>query len=468
MVTGLDDRHSFTVTEFAELVREVFTVTFPTDVWIEGEVRNIKRPASGHVYFDLVDAADGSGRTVDALLSVVLFSGTKATVNAQIKRSGGGMRIADGVNVRIRAVPDFYPPQGRFQLRMSGIDPSYTIGQLAAAREELLRRLAAEELLDANAAQGLALLPLRVGLVTAAGSAASADFLQELASAGVGWQVQLAATPVQGEFAHRSIAASIVTLARSGVDVVAVVRGGGARTDLVAFDHEVVARAIATCTVPVLTGIGHEVDTTVADEVAHSAFKTPTACAAHLVDQARLASERARSAWAGIATAAIGQLAQHESRVITAARTASRAAGSALRLADIRRAEAARRARQLAERQLDHHDHRLTRSAAAVGLEARHRLASATVSTDHAADRLGRRATQRLTDAERRLERLDDQRRLLDPARALARGWSITSQNGAVVRSAADLEVGALLTTRFADGTVTSTVRDVDDTPASE
>jgi exodeoxyribonuclease VII large subunit len=450
---------TFSVAEFGQLVSDVLTHTFPHDVWIQGEVRDMVRANSGHVYFTLVDANPEPGRSPDAALSVVLFDSTKRTVNTQLKRSGGTMRIDDGVSVRIRGVPDFYAPQGRLSLRMTGIDPAYTLGQMAASRERLLRLLADEGILHANRQRPVPLVPLRLGLVTAAGSAAAADFLDELAASGIGFEVRLSSTVVQGPGAPPRIAAAIRTCERLDVDVIAVVRGGGARTDLAAFDDELVARAIAGCSTPVLTGIGHEVDTAVADEVAHLAFKTPTACAAHLVGLALAAEDQAATLWRAIATAAGARLIHADTRLTDAAVGAGRAATTALRDADRRTAASARRVRDLTVTQLERSRHRLSGHLASARLLSRHRLDTAEALVSRHRDDMARSARERLSTAEQRLDHAELQRRLLDPAKALARGWSITTAaDGAVVRSVADVVSGSTVTTRVADGTITSTV----------
>jgi len=436
-VTLFEDTHTFTVAELGRLISEVLRVTFPTEVWVQGEVRSIRRPSSGHVYFDLVDPSSEPGRPPDGQISVVLFKGTREVVNNEIRRSGGGMRIDDGIEVRVRAVPDFYPPHGRLQLRMTGIDPAYTLGQLGAARDRLLRVLADEDLLDANRAIAFPVLALRVGLVTAADSAAAADFLGELGRSGYAFDVVFARTPVQGVGAASRIAAAITACARHGVDVIAVVRGGGARTDLVAFDDEAVARAIATAPVPVVVGVGHEIDTSVADLVAHVAVKTPTACAALLVERAAVAERRAEDAWLALTTRAQSCAGAHEHRLEIAARAIGALVRSQLREADHRTVAAASRARELTERRLERGRHLLTRHAQTTALLSRHRLDSAATRIDQVGVRV----------------------RLLDPARTLARGWSITTgPSGAVVRDVHDLAVGATITTRVASGSIVSTV----------
>ncbi len=463
--------HTFTVGELSGLLRDHLARAFPTDIWVQGEVRGISRPASGHVYFDLVDPTTSSGQSPDALLSVALMRTTRQIVNRQIKAAGGGVRIADGVNLRIRCAPDFYPPRGQLQLRMNAIDPSYTLGQLAVAREQLLRTLALENLLERNRRLTFPVSPRRIGLVTAGGSAAAADFLGELDRSTVGWHVIIAATPVQGDGAPVRIAAAIRACERRGVDVIAVVRGGGARTDLVAFDHEHVARTIADCSVPVLTGIGHEIDVSVADEVAHLALKTPTACASHLVDLVRVADARTQEMWHEIVRRARRHIERHDDRVRADAAVAGRAGSLTLQRADRRTVEAARTARHLVDRQLERQRATLDRHATTVRLEAAHRLDRADQYLLDAVAGVRRQARHRLSTATRDVDNFDERRRLLDPARVLARGWTITTTAaGRVVRSTADVAPGARITTRVADGSITSTVdavvdRSIEDHP---
>ncbi len=461
---------TFTVGEFASLVNEVLQHTFPHELWIQGEVRDLNRARSGHVYFTLVDPTDEVGRSADASLNVVLFEQTKHQVNAHIKRTGNDMRIDDGVAVRLRGTPEFYAPQGRLNLRMTGIDPAYTIGQMAASRDRLLRALAEEGLLGRNGATTIPMVPMRVGLVTAPNSAAHADFVEELTSSGFAFDVRLASCAVQGAGAAGTIAGAIQACVAQEVDVTAVVRGGGGRMDLVAFDDEVVARAIAGCPIPVITGIGHEIDAAVADEVSHTSLKTPTACAAFLVARVDRADRETDRLWAAINAAAAQRVVDHQTRVAVAARRAGERVAAVLGQADLRTAAAANRARDLATAQLARADQRLQSHMAEAQLQVRHRLDIARSHVDRTGDRVGDLALRHLRDAQHAIDSADTHVRLLDPARALARGWSITTDAaGAVVRSVTDAAPGTTIRTRLADGTLTSTVDDAQPTePAQE
>ena len=374
---------TFTVAQLNAGIGAALGRAFPDEVWVRGEIANLSRPASGHVYFDLVDG--------DCALSVTLWASDRQVVNAVLRRAGGSVRMTDGTEVRIRVRVAWYPKRGQVSLRMLSIDTAYTLGRLAEARELLLQRLRSEGLLARQPALALSPVPLSVGLVTSDNSAAAHDFLTTLEASGFAWRVVLADTRVQGADAELSVLDALTRLLDSSVDVVCIVRGGGARTDLAVFDGEAIARAIALYPTPILTGIGHETDTTVADLVAHRRCLTPTACAGALVERV--------SEWCA-------------------------------RLHDRRRAIA-----RAALRAVD---------AAVV---------------DRLARQLARDAPRALDHAIRVVDNVETRVRALDPARTLARGWSITRDgDGRLVRSVADAPPGHALVTTLADGTVRSTV----------
>ena len=424
---------TWTVRELSEAIGDRLRSAFPGDVWVRGEIHDLSRPPSGHVYFSLVDE-DDAGRTQ---LSVMLSSTDKVRVNRLLLRAGGRVRMTDGTEVRIRGRLDWYGPRGQLQLRMASIDPAFTLGQLAAARAELLDRLRSEGLLDANRARPLPLVPLRIGVVTSGGSAAEADLLDELLSCGYAFDVKVADVRVQGPEAPTSVAGAITWFSGRDVDVVVVVRGGGAATDLAAFDHELVARAIAASRHPVITGVGHEVDRTVADEVAHTAAKTPTAAAQHLVGLVAAAHRRAEDAFGTIVGRADRCTRHAAERIDRAAARASTAAVSATRSELVRVDDLSARVGQLARRRLDR--------AAERARDAHRRLRTA--------------GHRRLDDAHRDLDVMAARTAAGDPQRAMARGWSITRlDDGTIVRSVADAPPGSVLHTALADGTVRSTV----------
>ena len=401
---------TYTVTELMTATADAIKDRLGGAVWVDGEISG-PRESRGHFYFDLVDR-DGKG-AVSAKVPVALWSRARTKVEQKL-RDAGTVRLEEGVKVRIRGPLELWLAGGRLQLSMSDIDPAFTLEALESERERVLALLRAENLIEKNRDRVLPTMPLHLALITADESAAQADFMHSLAESGLPWRVEFIDSKVQGAGAERTIAAALRTAQRRGVDVIALVRGGGSRLDLAVFDHELVARTIATSSIPVFTGIGHEIDTSVADVVAHTANKTPTACAEALIDIALEVVARSERAWVEIA--------------------------------------------DIVSTTLDFERERLARSArhAAIGARTRltverHRIATTTT-------RLSRSAETTLKSGRQSLEVLSARLSAVDPERTLARGWSITrNAKGEVVRSSADVSVGDTLVTTLSSGTVTST-----------
>ncbi|MDQ1430254.1 MAG: exodeoxyribonuclease large subunit [Actinomycetota bacterium] len=455
---------TFSVGELNALVRDSLRRSFPVEVWVRGEVQNLSRSGAGHTYFAVVEKA-GRGDRVQARLDVALFRDDRRAVDRALAEVPGA-ELGNDVEVRIRGRVTVYPPTGRYQLVMTGIDPVFTVGGIAANRDRVLRALSAEGLLDANARHTLAPVPLRIGLITSAGSAAYHDFVHELERSDYAWQVAVVDVRVQGAAAARRIKWALGELSQLDVDAVVLVRGGGSRADLAPFDTELVARAIAAMPVPVITGVGHEVDRSVADEVAHTACKTPTACAQTLL-------QRVRSFVDGLDDASHRVSAQARRRMAVATRELD---------------DATRRAARTAPSGLVRERARLDRAHGRVDELARRRAAEVGAQLDTCARRvaeLGRRATragaQAVTGREReiitlanhhlsraslRLDATAGAVRALDPRRVLERGYSITRDtDGRVLKRATAVAPGVLLETELAEGRVTSRVETITEEP---
>ena len=179
---------TYTVGDLARAIGRAVTRMFPDEVWVQGEIRDLARARSGHVYFTMVDGDDTDD--IPASLPVTLFASDKAAVNRVLAKSGA-MRMNDGVAVRIRGRVTHYPQRGTVQLRMTWIDTEFTLGRLAADRDRLIKSLSARGLIDRNTSIPMPLVPLRVGLITSVGSAAHADFMDELRSSGFAWQASV-------------------------------------------------------------------------------------------------------------------------------------------------------------------------------------------------------------------------------------------------------------------------------------
>ena len=406
------ETHTWSVGDLCEAIRDTFTAVFPDEIWIEGEISSLKFHSSGHVYFDLIEP-DNSGNHVDKM-SVALWKGRRNSVESVLSRADAGP-LTEGIKIRIRGELSFYAPQGRVQLLMTAIDPHHTLGQLSIDRERVLQSLSKDGLLETNRSLRLSPVPLHVGLVTSDGSAAYNDFVDEISSSRYPFKISLAHSSVQGTDAEASLIAAIQALANTDADVIAVVRGGGARTDLLAFDLENVARAVALAGTPVFSGIGHEIDRSVVDEVAHTAFKTPTACAAALVQT----------------VAAFDQALGHSARRIANLANSCHDRAAAL----------------------------ISSSARSINDRARRTLDVKNGQLNAASNRL---RDLSLMAIDRNLERCNrnfDLLQALDPSRTLARGFSITrDEHGKVIRDV--VPSGVPIITETATSFITSTVTD--------
>jgi exodeoxyribonuclease VII large subunit len=256
-----DSRRIFTVSELTHRVRETIDATFP-DVWVEGEISNLKMPTSGHVYFTLKDEG--------AQVRAVLFRAQAQRLRFQIR---------EGLTFVVRGRLTVYEPRGDYQLILDSVEPK-GIGALQLALEQLKERLAQEGLFEESRKRPLPFLPRCVGVVTSSSGAAIRDMLVVMHRRCPIIPVILNPVRVQGEGAGQEIAQAIRWLSTSGlVDVMIVGRGGGSMEDLWAFNEEVVVRAIAASRVPVVSAVGHEVDITLADLVADRRAPTPSAAA---------------------------------------------------------------------------------------------------------------------------------------------------------------------------------------------
>lgn len=424
---------TYSVTEVAEAINGALRSRFYEGLWVRGEIQgyNVRGP---HAYFRLVEDGD-EGK---AVLNVQFFAPAQNRLRPVLAKHR--LRLTDGLRVRIYGHLDFFAGSGQLGLKMSGIDPRFTLGDLAQQRTEVVRRLVAGGLYDANRRRPLPVVPLRVGVVTSLDSAAWADFRHELERSGFAYRLRVADVRVQGELAVAQISAAVTALGgRGDIDVVVLIRGGGARSELATFDHEQIATAIATSAVPVFTGLGHETDTSVADEVAHRSLKTPTACAVALVEAVQAYRERTELTWQAIERSVLRSVERAEQRLTDGSRRIRQRTVAAVERAGDR---------------LDQRADRLARGGRST-LE----LADRSLSTASAALA---RVPARLVAESRHLDGAEARVRLLDPVNTMARGWSITrTADGRTIRDPGTLRRGEQIVTTFAAGSAVSTVEEI-------
>lgn len=411
---------------------------------VVGEVSNLARPASGHLYFTLKDDS--------AQVRCTMWRSRAQTLP---------FRLDNGMRVEARAAVTLYEPRGDFQLSVESLRADGT-GNLFEAYLRLKAKLDAEGLFDPAAKRALPRFPRRIGVVTSAAAAAWQDVLAALARRAPCIEIVLYPAQVQGESAPAQLVRALDTAsrraARDGIEALLLVRGGGSLEDLWAFNDETLARAIRRCAVPVISGVGHESDFTIADFAADHRATTPT-MAAELVSAGYHA---AAAELDGLHAALTRTLAR---RLDTAAQRLDRAA---LRLIHPRErlARAQDECQRLGQalrngiaRRIEQHTSR-TGTLALRLRAARPRLDEATARSGRLAERLQAAAARALAARDERLTSLAAQLAALSPSATLARGFSITRDaQGRIVRDATSLQAGAAIGIELARGRVRAEVR---------
>lgn len=452
-----------TVSELTRAVKDALEAEFPF-VWVRGQVSNVGRPASGHVYFTLGDG--------EAVLQVVWFKGSQwgpdqdgvHPLTGEVLepgQAGLAARLADGQEVLCAGRINVYAPRWQYQL-VAELVQEQGVGDLHLAFEALKRKLADKGYFDEDRKMVLPRSPERVALVTSPSGAAVRDFLRIASERGFGCEIRIFPTPVQGDQAPAAIAAALDAVNAEGwAEVIALVRGGGSLEDLWAFNTEPVAEALFRSRIPVVTGIGHEPDVSIADYVADRRAATPSHAAqdlwplradlAQAVDQAQMGLARAFEAW------------------ISAKET---------RLAELRRGLAWLSPVQRMERLLERFQdaaRRLVRAGGDMVRERRGELAGAVDNLLHGLEPALAAQAQHLAGLGRRLASAGEtlvreqgnaldllQARLagLDPEGPLERGYSLVTvaASGTFLRSVAEAAPGQELVVRVRDGRLSATV----------
>jgi exodeoxyribonuclease VII large subunit len=273
----------FSVSEINLLIKDVISAGIPRAVWVCGEVQNYRR--GKHCYFELVEKDEGT-KGVKAKINVAIWAGVYPKIDAILKKAENAFELKDGIEIKLLGRIDYYAVGGSISLIVESIDPIYTLGKLAQDRQKLVAELTKAGILEKNKALSIPLVPLNVGLITAFDSAAYKDFTEELRTSGYAFTVHLARALMQGKTCEGSVCAALEALnALDGIDVIVITRGGGSIAELSCFDSKEIAVAVARSRYPVLTGIGHEINTSITDLAAFAFVKTPTAAAQFLTQR---------------------------------------------------------------------------------------------------------------------------------------------------------------------------------------
>ncbi len=433
----IPERKVWTVSELNARIRELLSAAF-TNIWIEGEISNFREAQSGHLYFTLKDQ--------NAQVRCVCFR-----QNAMRLR----FRPEDGLHMRIRGSISVYDLRGEYQIYVDHIEP-VGLGALQLAFEQLKKKLEAEGLFDPARKKPLPMLPRRIGVITSPAAAALRDILRILKRRFPNARVLLYPVKVQGDGAAEEIVKAFQFFtARNAADVVILARGGGSIEDLWPFNEEKVARAIAACTIPVVSAVGHETDFTIADFVADVRASTPSAAAEivireresfdkHIVEIQRKLSDAIRYL-------ILDQ--RHRLQTLIADR-AFRRPEDLLREYRQRTDELSQRMAESLRGRLDLLRTRFTDARARMAsFDLRARLETMRLRTEHRAGELRLRIERMLVAKRKQFERLMLQLDERSPLKVLDRGYAIIYDSaGNPVRAASDVAVGDEVNMRLSRG----------------
>lgn len=406
---------SYSLSELGKCIKMMLKTAFAEPVWVRAEISEMHENVSGHCYLDLIEKADDTD---------VLVAKQKATIWAFTYRmlkpyfeSETGATLRAGMKVLLLCEVEFHEVYG-VSLNVRDIDPAFTVGEMAVRRAEIIRRLTDDGIVDMNKQQPLAPVPQRVAVISSATAAGYGDFCDQLRNNVFGYTfyTKLFPATMQGAQTEQSVVAALDKICDfiDNFDVVVIIRGGGATSDLVAFDNYNLALHCAQFPLPIISGIGHQRDESVVDLVAHTRVKTPTAAAEFLV--ARINDFEKN----------IDEMAQN----------------------------VAFSAREVVHDELLRLQQRIARLGVVQRVCVRHDAA-----LQHLTMRLRNAAKMAISSEEKRMALVEKSIEYADPATLLQRGFTLTTKHGKIVKSVCDVAPGDIVTTHLADGAFTAMVQ---------
>ena len=404
----------FSLLELNRLVREAIEDALPIEYWVEAELSEC-RESRGHCYMELIQK-DEQTATPIAKASAKCWANKWLTIRPYFERTTG-QQLHAGMKILLQVYPQFHEAYG-FSWIVTDIDPTYTLGDMARKRQEIIQKLKVEGVFDLQKELQLPVFCQHIAVISSQTAAGYGDFCKQLADNPYGFKfkTQLFPAIMQGEGVEQSIISALEQIYDMPFDCVVIIRGGGATSDMSGFDTLALAENVANFPIPIITGIGHERDESVLDMVSHTRVKTPTAAAALLIDHLKGVLETIEGAQSVISHYAQQKLSAINYQLSTISEA-------------IPRLFSIVKARQEAK-------------------------------IDALYTRLPMLIERRLTSESHRLQLIDEKLKALDPTLLLARGYSITLYNGKAVKDASQLPPGTEIETRLAKGTVHSTVNE--------
>ena len=437
-----------TLYELNSLVREVLECEMPDEYWVEAELSEC-REARGHCYMELIQK-DERNATPIAKASARCWASKWMLVRPYFERTTG-QRLHAGMKVLLKVYAQFHEAYG-FSWIVTDIDPTYTLGDMARKRQEIIRQLKEEGVFDLQKELQLPLFCQRIAVISSETAAGYGDFCNQLADNPYGFkfETQLFPAIMQGEGVEQSIIDALGKIyseysdysehsdySDCPFDCVVIIRGGGATSDMSGFDTLALAENVANFPIPIITGIGHDRDESILDMVSHTRVKTPTAAAAFLIDHLKTIMDILNDSQEQIVRLAQQKLAYYKSQFSAIAEVLPRLFSNV-------------KVRQ--EARLDALNNRLI-------LSSGNRLSALNSRLSTLAEHLPILLDRRLMAEKHRLQLIEEKAKSFDPALLLSRGYSITMKDGKIVRDPQTLRHGDEIETRLEKGTIKSIVK---------
>ena len=420
----------------------------PDEYWVEAELSEC-RESHGHCFMELIQQ-DEQNATPIAKASARCWASKWMLIRPGFERTTG-QRLHAGMKVLLKVYAQFHETYG-FSWIVTDIDPTYTLGDMARKRQEIIRQLKAEGVFDLQRELRLPLFCQHIAIISSETAAGYGDFCNQLADNPYGFRFEVTLFPaiMQGEDVEQSIISALGRIyseyseysddseySDSPYDCVVIIRGGGATSDMSGFDTLALAENVANFPLPIITGIGHDRDESILDMISHTRVKTPTAAAAFLIDHLKTVLDSLNDSQEQILRLAQQKLTYYKSLFATVAEVLPRLFSNV-------------KIRQ--EARLDALNNRLLLSSGG-------KLSTLNAQLSTLSEHLPILLDRRLMAEKHRLQLIEEKAKSIDPALLLKRGYSITLKDGRVIRDAAVLHSGDEIETRLANGTIHSTVK---------
>ena len=426
-----------TLYELNSLVREVIESEMPNEYWVEAELSEC-RESRGHCYMELVEK-DEKNATPIAKASAKCWASKWMLIRPYFERTTG-QQLHAGMKVLLKVYAQFHEAYG-FSWIVTDIDPTYTLGDMARKRQEIIRHLKEEGVFDLQKELSLPAFCQRIAVISSESAAGYGDFSRQLSDNPYGFMFQTRLFPaiMQGEGVEQSVIAALERIyATQGdaFDAVVIIRGGGATSDMSGFDTLALAENVANFPLPIITGIGHDRDESILDMVSHTRVKTPTAAAALLIDHLKGVLDTIEGAQSMITHYAQQKLATLKTQLSTISEILPRLF-SAVKI------------RQ--DALIDAINNRMLSAA-------QQRIITQMANISNTESKLPMLMERQLMSERHMLELIEEKTKALDPVLLLRRGYSITLHQGKAVKDASTLTSGDELETRLANGIIHSKV----------